>query len=161
MSIVVVGDVHGKYDLYHKITREFSHTVQLGDFGFKYEILSGVDPNNHKIIGGNHENYDTIVDIPHYLGDFGFTSLNGVEFFYYRGAYSIDRQYRTLGIDWWPNEQVDVDGFMKARTLYREIRPRIVITHDCPESIASYYLKPGGLVYQNQTGYFLQEFFHR
>jgi predicted phosphodiesterase len=161
--ITVIGDVHGKYKRYHEIIRETErhpYTVQLGDFGFDYKTLLNVDHNKHKIVGGNHDHYNRIIDIPHYLGDFGYSCLNGVNFFYYRGAYSIDQKYRTVGIDWWSEEQVNVEGFMKARELYRETRPDIVITHDCPESVSPYLLDPGSQIFQSQTGYFLQEFFN-
>jgi hypothetical protein len=161
--ITVIGDVHGKYKRYHEIIRETErhpYTVQLGDFGFDYGTVFNVDNEKHKIIGGNHDHYGRIIHIPHYLGDFGYSCLNGVSFFYYRGAYSIDQKYRTVGIDWWPEEQVNVEGFMKARELYRETKPDIVITHDCPESISPYLLNPGAQIFQNQTGYFLQEFFN-
>ena len=159
-SITVIGDVHGKYRLYHEIIRQsnyFPYTVQLGDFGFKYETLDNVDSNKHKIIGGNHDNYSRIISIPHYLGDFGYSCLNGVDFFYYRGAYSIDRQYRTVGIDWWEQEQVTIDQFMKARELYRSTKPKIVISHDCPDNIGFRMLKPHQKKYENITGWALQE----
>lgn len=160
--ITLIGDVHGKYKRYHEIIRETDrhpYTVQLGDFGFNYETLKNVDPKHHVFIGGNHENYDKVADVPNYLGDFGYTvGFNGISFFYYRGAYSIDKQYRTIGIDWWEQEQLKIEDFMKARELYREIKPDIVFTHDCPESVASYLLPPGAPVYQNLTSWALQEF---
>lgn len=159
-QITIIGDIHGKYDRYHKLIRQtdyYPYTVQLGDFGFKYETLNNVDSTKHLIIPGNHDNYNMCYRYPHFLGDYGYTKLNGVEFFYYRGAYSVDRQYRTVGIDWWENEQVSIDQFMKARELYREIKPRLVITHDCPQNIASQMLNPGDRVYENMTGWALQE----
>lgn len=158
--LTVIGDVHGKYERYYRIVRQddlHPYTVQLGDFGFRYETIRNLDPNNHKIIGGNHDNYSIINKYPHYLGDYGNAIVGGVEFFYYRGAYSIDRQYRTVGIDWWEDEQVSIDQFMKARELYRETKPRIVITHDCPQSIALQMLEPGSKIYENTTGWALQE----
>jgi predicted phosphodiesterase len=160
MSITIIGDVHGKYRRYHEIIREkdrHPYTIQLGDFGFKYETLDNIDSNKHKIIGGNHDNYSCIINIPHYLGDFGYSCLNGVNFFYYRGAYSIDRGYRTVGIDWWEQEQVTIDQFMKSRELYRETKPKIMITHDCPQSIAFQMLLPHQRVYENMTGWALNE----
>lgn len=162
-KITVIGDCHGKYDRYHKIirkTEEHPYTVQLGDFGFKYETLKNVDSTKHLILPGNHDNYDICYNYPHFLGDYGYTSLNKVEFFYYRGANSIDRQYRTIGIDWWQNEQVSIDQFMKARELYREIKPDLVITHDAPESIVPYLLPHGSRLYQNMTGWALNELFN-
>jgi hypothetical protein len=161
--ITLIGDVHGKYRRLHEIIREkdrYPYIVQLGDLGFDFSTLENVSSDNFKIVGGNHDNYDKIVSIPHYLGDFGYTSLNGINFFYYRGAYSIDRQYRTIGIDWWTQEQVAIEQFFKARELYREIKPDIVLTHDCPEEIAPYLLPPGSKIYQSITGWALNELFN-
>lgn len=160
--ITVIGDVHGKYDRYHKIirrTEDYPYTVQLGDFGFRYDTLDNVDSTKHLIIPGNHDNYDRCYNYPHFLGDYGYTSLNKVEFFYYRGAYSIDRQYRTIGIDWWENEQVDIEGFMKARELYYTVKPDIVITHDAPMDIVPYLLPLGSKIYENNTNWSLSELF--
>jgi predicted phosphodiesterase len=163
MSITIIGDVHGKYDRYHKIIRQTEYvpySIQIGDFGFKYDTLKNVDSTKHLIMPGNHDNYDICYNYPHFLGDYGYTSLNRIEFFYYRGANSIDRQYRTIGIDWWEEEQVTIDQFMKARELYRQTKPDIVITHDCPEQIAIQMLEPNGKIYQNITGWALQELFN-
>jgi len=162
-QITLLGDIHGKYRRMHEIIREtdkHEYIVQIGDLGFDYKTLDNVDPNKFKIIAGNHDNYDKIINTPYYLGDYGYTTLNDISFFFYRGAYSIDRQFRTLGVDWWSEEQVCVEQFLKARELYREIKPKIMITQDCPESIAPYLLSPGAHIYQNQTGYFLQELFN-
>lgn len=160
--ISIIGDVHGKYESYYKIIcqKKYSHTVQLGDFGFKYDTFKNLDSGCHKIIGGNHDNYSKIIELPHYLGDFGYTTLNDISFFFYRGAYSIDRQYRTIGVDWWTEEQVIIEQFMKARELYREIKPEIVLTHDCPETVSPFLLEPYARVYQNQTGWALEELFN-
>lgn len=161
--ITLIGDVHGKYKRYHEIIREKDrnpYTIQLGDFGFTYQTLDNVEPNRHKILGGNHDNYDRIVGYPHYLGDYGFASLNNISFFYYRGAYSIDRMYRTIGIDWWEQEQLKIEDFMKARDLYTEVKPDIVLTHDCPEEIIPYLLPIGSKVYQNTTSWALNELFN-
>jgi len=163
-NVTVIGDVHGKYDRYHKIIRQTDYhpyTIQLGDFGFKYDTLKNVDHKNHVIIGGNHDNYDIIHSYPHFLPDYGYmVNFNGVDFFYYRGAYSIDKIYRTIGIDWWQQEEVNIEGFMKARELYRGIKPDIVITHDCPEFLVSQYIGPNARVYQNNTNCALQELYN-
>jgi len=158
--ISVIGDAHGKYDQYVKMARKRDFTVQIGDLGFKYDCLKNLDSDRHKLVGGNHDNYDIIGEWPHYLGDFGAASLGGVDFFFYRGAYSIDRQYRTVGRDWWEQEQVGIEGFMKARELYREVKPRLILTHDCPETISPSLLPSGATIYQNTTGWALQELFN-
>lgn len=161
--ITLIGDVHGKYERYYKIIRQkdyYPYTIQLGDFGFEYNTLRNIDPERHKILGGNHDNYDKIINIPHYLGDYGNSTLNNVDFFYYRGAYSIDKQYRTIGIDWWEAEQLKIEQFMEARDVYRNTKPRIVITHDCPEFLFFKYLEPQAKIYQNITSWALNELFN-
>ena len=85
-----IGDVHGKYDLYLDICGVKERTLQIGDLGFRYGCLENLDPESHKIVAGNHDNYDTIAQFPNYLGDWGFHTLGGTEFFFLRGAYSID-----------------------------------------------------------------------
>jgi predicted phosphodiesterase len=140
--LTVIGDVHGHYAEYERLARKREHTVQLGDLGFKYGCLNNLDPNNHKIIAGNHDNYDIIGNFPHYLGDYGNFSLGGIDFFFYRGAYSIDKNQRTIGIDWWPQEENTIEAFMQARDLYRESKPKIVISHCCPYSVIPYFLEP-------------------
>ena len=162
--ITLIGDVHGKYKRYHEIIREkdrHSHSIQIGDFGFDYETLRNVDSKNHVFIGGNHDNYDKVNSVPNYLGDYGYVNnFNGVDFFFFRGAYSIDRQYRTIGIDWWEQEQLKIEDFIKARELYRDIKPDLVLTHDCPQSLYSYLLPPGAKIYENITSWALEELFN-
>lgn len=159
MSITVIGDAHGHYDRYVKMARKRDYTVQIGDLGFKYGCLENLDPEKHKVVGGNHDNYPSLVKWPHYLGDYGMASLGGVDFFFYRGAYSIDRQHRTIGVDWWEEEELKIKDFMKAREAYSESKPDIVLTHDCPESISPMLLPPEVQIYQNTTGWALQELF--
>lgn len=160
--ITLIGDVHGKYEKYHRILsrkEENPYTLQIGDFGFKYETLKNVDSTKHLIMPGNHDNYDVCYNYSHFLGDYGYTSLNRVQFFYYRGAYSIDKQYRTIGIDWWENEQVNIENFMKARELYSNIKPDIMISHDCPDFLASMYIRPDGRMFENLTTWALGELY--
>lgn len=161
-SITLVGDIHGKYKRMHEIIREknkHEYIVALGDVGFDFSTLNNVDPDKFKIVGGNHDNYDKIINIPHYLGDYGYTTLNGISFYFYRGAYSIDRQYRTIGIDWWEDEQNNIETFMKARELYREIKPDIFLAHDCPDFMVPEYIGPYAKRYENITGWALGELY--
>jgi hypothetical protein len=157
--ITIIGDVHGKYDKYLDIISKHDHTIQLGDFGFDYKTLLNVDADNHIIIPGNHDNYDTMCQYPHFMGDYGFTIFHGLEFFFYRGAYSIDWQYRVIGISWWEDEEVNIEEFMRAKNLYRQIKPDLVITHDCPDFLVPQYIG-NGRVYQNITNWALGELYN-
>lgn len=160
-KVTLIGDLHGLYRRYHEILREkdrHPHTIQLGDFGFDYDTLYNVDPKDHVFIGGNHDNYDKVNGVPNYLGDFGYVvDFHGLDFFFYRGASSIDRERRTVGVSWWENEEVNIEGFMQARELYSKVKPDVMLTHDCPESIYPLILPPGARILQNRTSWALQE----
>jgi Icc-related predicted phosphoesterase len=41
--------------------------------------------------------------------------------------------------------------------LYRQSKPKIVITHDCPQAIAAIMLRPDQKIYENMTGWALNE----
>jgi hypothetical protein len=49
---------------------------------------------------------------------------------------------------------------MKARELYREIKPDIVLTHDCPDEVSLRILDANQRKYENLTGWALQELFN-
>lgn len=138
--LTLIGDVHGKYSKYLEIIPTLEYSVQLGDFGFNYSRLMGVDPTRHRIIGGNHDNYAVhnerfFKQTPHFLGDFGCHTLGNVNFFFVRGGRSIDNALRSPGIDWWVDEELTYKNASKALTLYKQVKPDIVLSHECPESV--------------------------
>jgi hypothetical protein len=63
--------------------------------------------------------------------------LGGVSFFYLRGAYSIDRDKRILGVSYWDQEEISYPTAMAAMDLYEAVKPRIVLSHDCPSCVAA------------------------
>lgn len=163
--VTIIGDVHGKYKRYHEIIREkdrHEYTIQVGDFGLtNYDTLDNVDYNKHRIILGNHDNPDLAKQYPHFNGDYGYTvNFNGFDYFWYRGAYSIDKEWRTAGYNWFFNEENNIETFMKARDLYKDIKPDIMLTHDCPEFLVPEYIGPNARVYQNNTNWALQELYN-
>lgn len=137
--ITICGDVHGKYNEYYSKVKNSEYSVQIGDFGFTKEWnklnYSGLDSSKHKVLAGNHEPYDTAPDSPYYLGDFGNTSLNGIEFFYVRGGISIDRVYR-VGDElsgspktWWSEEELNFTQMLACLREYERVKPDIVMSH--------------------------------
>jgi len=76
---------------------------------------------------GNHDYYPYL-DKPHILGDYGVYE----NMFFVRGAWSIDHYFRTLGRDLFHNEQLSYVECQQAIDLYEQIKPNIVISHDCP-----------------------------
>ena len=133
----IIGDVHGKYEQYLNLVQDKDCSVQVGDFGFRYECLAvaGLRPDLHRIIGGNHDNYEIIGQVPHYLGDYGRANVAGVDFFFIRGERSVDAYHRIEGRNWWRNEELDMPQGYAAIKAYAAAKPELVITHGCPADI--------------------------
>ena len=137
--ITVVGDVHGKFDQYYNIVKDKEYSLQLGDFGFSdtWNKLNykNLHSENHKVLGGNHEDYDIAPLSPYYLGDFGEVTLGGVSLFFIRGGLSIDRVYR-VGDElsggkktWWSQEELSLSKMIECIALYNKVKPDIVVSH--------------------------------
>lgn len=136
-KILLIGDVHGKIDQYWKILQKNNgiKSIQLGDFGFKKEHnwhLQNIDSEQHKICFGNHDDY-TFLNEPYSLGNYSFDEENSL--FSIRGAFSIDKFYRSENISWWSNEELNNSEMQEAIDSYIENKPKIVISHDCPNIV--------------------------
>lgn len=148
-DVHLLGDIHGDYGRHDRVAKKHHYTIQLGDFGFKYDSLRKHDPSYHKVLGGNHDNYDLIGNMPHYLGDFGTFELSSPEFtysvikvFYIRGADSIDKQLRTIGVDWWQDEQLTMARMNEALDLYGSYRPDVLLSHSPPSFAIEWFCVP-------------------
>lgn len=135
----IIGDVHGKYDPYRKIAQEAEYSLQVGDLGFEYSVLRQLDPERHKVLAGNYDNYDKWggkfihMTSGHWLGDYGVHMVPGFgSIFFVRGGFSIDRRYRIAGKNWWSDEEMGVPTLQKAIDLYTEVKPDFVVSHECP-----------------------------
>lgn len=130
----IIGDVHGNYSDYLNGISNVSSSVQLGDFGFDYSCLNVIDGSKHKIIPGNHDNYDQIGFWPNHIfqNNFGIFELGGIRFGYIRGANSVDKQWRIEGKSWWRNEEMTYQDGMKCIHFFRKYHPDIILSHDCP-----------------------------
>lgn len=144
----LIGDVHGYFDRYKKILKESPYpTIQVGDMGvgFRKRYLDGAiaysaNPpyekmfeGHHRFIRGNHDNPETCRNHTQWIAD-GTVQDNAM---FIGGALSIDKDYRTEGYDYWSDEElsdVELDALV---TQYIETKPEIMITHECPQSIAS------------------------
>lgn len=147
MSFVrIIGDVHGKIDQYKKITDDCSYSIQIGDIGFKNEwkrVSNEISGDKHKIIAGNHDDYDTLINVENYFGDFGLTTHGGMNFFYVRGAYSLDSKERTMDIDIWPEkEELNYGKLNQVIDQHEKFLPEIVLTHDAPKEATYSMFRP-------------------
>jgi hypothetical protein len=139
----IIGDIHGYIEIYQRLVQPVEYSVQLGDMGWGgepkkfFETLNQIDASRHRIVAGNHDDYGQMS--AHFLGDYGSYSIplhEGMfEFFFIRGAYSVDRAMRLPGLSWWDNEQLTWEQGWSCLDVYREVKPRTVFTHDCPEEI--------------------------
>jgi Icc-related predicted phosphoesterase len=114
--------------------------------GFDYSQIACVDPVKHKFFGGNHDNYDTIGALQRSLGKFGNVNVGGLSFFFIRGAFSIDKYFRTPGYDYFYDEELTSQELEDAKRLYCSIKPDLVLTHDAPRAIVDIISSPGALV---------------
>ena len=167
--MLLIGDVHGHFDKYRRLVKKKS--IQIGDFGFSDTwtklYYSDLRPEDHKILGGNHDDYDLMKHSPHALGDFG-TYEN---FYFIRGGYSIDGSVRRLsrkqeGKSWWGNEQLGYAQMRACEDDYLAKRPKVVISHTPPNFIIQKMSSPEIMIefgydpdFKCQTSQFLEYLF--
>ena len=166
MKMTFLGDVHGKMKTYEHMLRRFTEpTIQVGDMGIgfrdKGKDLTTKDlEDKDKWIHGNHDDPTLCAKEKGYLGRYGVTP-EGI--FFMSGAFSVDAFYRRSGIDWWFNEQLNIQELDEAIELYKKTKPDIVATHDCPRSLYPFMLqkigKPNGPLYENSTCHALEAMF--
>jgi hypothetical protein len=139
----IIGDVHGKYERYIEIAKAAKYSLQLGDLGFDYSCLDELDPDCHKVLAGNHDNYDKWgtskfihMQSRHWLGDFGVFDMPGFgNIFFVRGGFSIDWKYRKEGRTWFKDEELTYAKGQEALELYKQIKPDYMFSHECPGSL--------------------------
>lgn len=153
-SIRLIGDIHQDFNAYRKIIKDCEYSVQLGDFGFNYTSVSNINPDRHKVVVGNHDNHENYS--PHFLDRWGYTSLNGIQFFYIGGSFSIDRAWRTAYIDWWPTEELSAGEMSQCFKVYSALKPKLVLSHDCPAGIVDDLLNGRPRFATSSTSRFLQ-----
>lgn len=149
----VTGDVHGHTKQYANmlLEDEVPYSVQIGDMGFHYKDLDVLDSERHKFYGGNHDNYDFYDWNLYSLGDYGEVNLGPLDFFFIRGAFSIDVKYRLERqakhgiISWWDREQLNKKEMQSAYNAYKKAKPNIMMTHDCPIDVSKRIGSAGAL----------------
>ena len=167
--LTFIGDVHAKWRYYQNLVENIdTPTIQVGDFGVGFnrldwsDVFDLHDSSPHRFIRGNH-------DDPHASRKFpGFIEDGTVEdrMMFVGGAWSIDYQWRTPGVNWWPDEECNQIKFGEMIDDYENVKPDIMITHDFPREAAkemffdgSVALLSGGIQYKTVTSEALQEMF--
>lgn len=141
MKYKLIGDIHGKYEIYKDVIRHSKHpTIQVGDFGRGFypfkdkrveEFMSEM-PLSHRFIRGNHDAPKDCKKSAFWIPD--GTIENNMMFT--GGAWSIDYAWRVKDRDWWADEELSYTELEQQVELYATAKPDIMITHDCPASVA-------------------------
>lgn len=137
-----IGDVHGKYRRYKRIIAGRRNSIQVGDMGVGFLQPDGkphqnpphylMAPNGHRFIRGNHDNPAVCRFQSQWIPD---GRIEG-DMMLIGGAWSDDRDWRTEGHNWWPDEELSIAEFGALAAAYAQKRPRIMVTHDCPTGLA-------------------------
>lgn len=148
--VVFCGDVHGKYEQLKRLVKVHPNMIQLGDLGVGFIRTSNETPypnpphallkeTGFRAIRGNHDNPSVFKAQSYAIRD-GHTELSpkGLKMMFMGGALSIDRHLRTERYDWWADEELNQSELYDMVDKYEEYKPDIMVTHDCPEMVASY-----------------------
>ncbi len=52
------------------------------------------------------------------------------------GGVSVDKAFRVEDYSWWPDEELSIAELNELTDKYIAVKPRIMVTHDCPEEVA-------------------------
>ena len=149
MKILVAGDIHAKFSQFREEIDKLKPDMvfSTGDFGFwpgKYDIQGMFESNKIPIYfcDGNHEDHEALsehMEITEIATNVFYmprgsvlTLPDGKRALFMGGARSIDRHYRTEGIDYFPEEEL---GFDDILFLDDAEKIDIVITHTKPTGI--------------------------
>lgn len=147
----LIGDIHGMLNDYKSYSIGYfeGNTIQLGDFGigmgqsdYWHESVNDFHADGtHRFIRGNHDNPSMCKsEMVGYIPD-GYVE-NDIMFI--GGAWSIDHSYRTVGVDWWEDEECSIQEFERFIELYATVKPRVMITHDAPTIVTEHmFIKTG------------------
>ncbi len=134
-----IGDIHGELFHYMNIINGATESVQVGDFGVgfmnEYDFMDNLhEDGRHKFIRGNHDDPALCKERVGYIEDGTYDPERDI--FYAGGAWSIDWKWRTPGYSWWVDEELSDEEFEIVAKKYAEAKPRIMVTHDAPESVS-------------------------
>jgi predicted phosphodiesterase len=148
--MIIIGDVHGKYQEYLNLISTEKSSIQVGDMDlFGYDDLKYI-PDSHRFFKGNHDNYSISQDI-HDLGDYGVFEEDGYSIGFIRGAYSIDRFERTAANEWYEQEQLTYPQMSAAVKLLTERKPQVILSHDGPDYIVRRFFEYDDLTKTRQA----------
>lgn len=146
--MIFLGDIHGKFNIISEFIIKYDITnnniIQVGDFGIGFHptefiLLNELNTlllNNNVflyVIRGNHDdpfyfsppcnNYTNII----FIQDWTYLTIENKTILFIGGAISIDRNHRTLNLNYWLNENITP---IPNDFIYKPCD--IIVSHDCP-----------------------------
>ena len=164
--VYIIGDTHGDnsyiYNIQHKknLTKD-DYIIVCGDFGFVWNgdykrqlyKLHKCTEATILFVDGNHESFDLLEKFPvvewhggkasqlteriFWLRRGEIYTIEGHTYFCFGGARSVDKEWRTPGKSWWPQEEPTIQEMIHGMEVINENLDKIeyVITHDCPSYV--------------------------
>jgi predicted phosphodiesterase len=137
--IIVLGDFG--YSFFHPGMKEYTN------FAVWVKWLSE-QPWTTLFIDGNHENFEALAQIPEvdmfgakvgkvsdklfYLKRGYVYTIDGLKFFTFGGARSKDRNNRTMGVDWFREEEPSFMDYRRGQdNLIQYDEVDYILTHEC------------------------------
>jgi len=138
-QITFIGDVHQNYKfLYNSIDQNKSSSLILcvGDIELGQPSCPNLKklPKKFKFLQGNHDSIEECNKYSNFLGRFGY--IRKYDLFYIGGAMTPPHPRWVAGYNWWDTEELTLREMKEAADLYNKIKPSLLVTHDCNESIA-------------------------
>lgn len=146
----IIGDVHGRYENYLRCLDGCTNSIQIGDMGLDYSELK-FPSIHHRFFRGNHDNWDEMWHPnmeAHYISVLDWWHNDVM---YAAGAASIDVATRTLDYiitgrkSWWYEEEISLKAMDAGCRLYKNVKPSIMLSHDCPVIMQKYLESQGSL----------------
>jgi len=146
MKYRFVGDVHGKYTRYVDAIQGCERSIQVGDFGMGFGPTQTLEETvfkdgNHRFIRGNHDSPAMCALSRGWIDDGTVED----DMMFVGGAWSIDYARRIPGLDWWPDEELSQERLYEIGHLYYNVKPKVMVTHDCPLSVSKKLFVDRGL----------------
>lgn len=156
VKILLAGDTHA--DINHlrflcrkAVEHEVDLIIQVGDFGFGFpgaydwnDVDDVLDEYDLDLwwLDGNHDRHDLLAARTGWAFAFRLGrhlaylprghrfELDGCRFMAFGGAVSVDQDYRVIGRDWWPEEEVTLEQIEAALRVPGDVD--VLLTHDSP-----------------------------